>query len=93
MSDLPQLSADKSKPPVVLLEGLANTLSLCRSFGRAGIDVTVCAVRGCPAHYSRFSKRSLFPLENESNADFWTRALIDSPNELILGSVLIACND
>ena len=93
MSDLPQLRAEKSKPPVILLEGLANTLALCRSLGRAGIDVTVCAVRACPAHYSRFSKRSLFPLQNESNADFWTRALIDSPIELILGSVLIACND
>ena len=93
MPNLREYTGNGEKRPLILLAGLANTVALCRSFGRQGIDVTVCATRACPAHYSRFCKSSLFPQKNEGNADFWTRVLIADPQQANLGSVLIACND
>lgn len=78
---------------VILLAGLANTLSLCRSFGRAGIPVTICATRRCPAHYSRYRTHSLLPLQSESDVEFLKRVLLENPREELLGSVLMACND
>lgn len=86
---------DKAQRPagVILLAGLANTLSLCRSFGRAGIPVTICATRRCPAHYSRYRTHSLLPRHNESNMEFWRRVLLEDPREELTGNVLMACND
>ncbi len=78
---------------VILLAGLANTLSLCRSFGRVGIPVTICATRRCPAHYSRYRTHSLLPRRDEPNEEFWKRVLLEETHEDLAGNILMACND
>ncbi len=76
-------------PPVVVVGGGANALSVARSLGRIG--VTVYAVTRPQEHvrYSRFCRWIDIPPGKES----WTRFLLGPGSEKLRGAVVLACND
>jgi predicted ATP-grasp superfamily ATP-dependent carboligase len=82
-------SQRESHPPVILMGGGANALSVARSLGRAGIRVFalnhpheyVCASRYC----SRLSVHG--------SEDAWAEFLLGSASDSLQGAILLACND
>ncbi len=80
-------------PPVLLLGGLENSLSIVRSLGRKDIPVRVAAVRKCPALSSRFCKdRYIIPATHDP-ALFWQDLLLGSGRATLSGSLILACDD
>lgn len=79
-------------PPVILLGGNDNALSLARSFGRRGIDVYVLNKPHADVARSRFSRA--VPLETglpfEEAAVRW---LCGAESDSLTGSVLLAASD
>lgn len=79
-------------PPVILLGGNDNALSLARGFGRRGIDVYVLNKPNSDVCRSRFVRAVLLDadLPFEQAAAKW---LLDSPSDPLRGSVLLAASD
>lgn len=78
-------------PPVIVLGGGANALSIVRSLGRIG--VTVHAINAPKAHapYSRYCRPLPTPAGDAPAA--WTEYLLGSASEPLRGSVLLAASD
>jgi D-aspartate ligase len=80
----------KDLPPVIILGGGSNALSVARSLGRQG--VRVYAINEPTEHVcsSRYAKR--IPLEDDQER---TRLnyLLGSDSESLLGAVLLSCDD
>jgi predicted ATP-grasp superfamily ATP-dependent carboligase len=82
----------RAQPPVVVLGGSTNALSIARSLGRIGVAVHVSVTEGGPASYSRYRAR-VYPIPPRCPAqEHWARLLLPSPSGLE-GSVLFVCND
>ena len=83
-------SAAVASPPVIVLGGGANALSIARSLGRRGI--AVYAVNEPQAHvcHSRFARRLG---EAGATADGWADWLLSDTSEPWRGSVLLAASD
>jgi D-aspartate ligase len=82
-----------NRPPVVLLGGSANALSIARSLGRRGIQVHLSVAEGHHALYSRFCAKA-FPFDATTDASaFWADLLLGPSDEFLRGSVVLACND
>src|SRR3984885_9178765 len=78
-------------PPVILLGGGANALSLARSFGRQGIAVHVINYPGEWVRYSRFVNTVCFPA-NDDPEESWARYLEGPDSEHLRGAVLLPCS-
>lgn len=80
---------ETARPPVILLGGTANAMSLARSYGRRGIDVY--ALNRPDAHVcrSRFCRR----LSTAPGAEGWTEFLLGEESERLRGAVLFPCAD
>jgi len=80
-------------PPVIILGGSANALSVARSLGRRGIKVYLSASEGRHVQYSRYCTKS-FPFGRAvKGSDFWRDLLLGERSEQFHGSVIFACND
>jgi predicted ATP-grasp superfamily ATP-dependent carboligase len=80
-------------PPVVILGGSVNALSVARSLGRRGIKVYLSASEGRHVQYSRYCTEA-FPVDGTCKAaDFWRELLLGPRSERHHGSVIFACND
>ena len=80
-------------PPVLLLGGMENSLSIVRSLGRRGIPVSVAAKEKCFASYSRFCHKSYIVPKGLDAKQFWQDLLLSSDTPGLSGSVIFACND
>jgi len=79
-------------PPVVLLGGDANALSVARSLSRAGVAVYAIGLPNSPARWSRFCRW----ISTETHGDVqesWTRFLLGPESEHLRGAVLLSCCD
>lgn len=81
------------RPPVILLGGGANALSVARSLGRHGVTVLELAQEESFSRYSRFSKPIGNPVPAGSESEAWTRTLLGPGSSSLHGSVLLACCD
>jgi len=83
----------EKKPPVLILDGYENALSLTRSFGRRGIDVYLSTAKDAIAMFSKYCNKS-FPYPNKETVyKFWTDLLVNNNNRVPHGSVIFPCND
>lgn len=83
----------RSLPPVLVLGGEENALSIARSFGRHKIRVYVCAPEGCCAFKSRYCTEALVIPKSENQKNYWSRVLLSDQNSRLTGAVIFAGND
>lgn len=79
--------------PVLLLGGQANTLALCRSYGRRGVPVRVSGSSEIWAARSRFCRQSFVIPKGVREEDFWADLLLSGKHPELEGHALIYCND
>ncbi|MDC0663126.1 carboxylate--amine ligase [Marinobacter sp. SS21] len=80
------------KPPVILLGGLANTTSVARSLGRAGIRLFVVAPESSPVLRSRYIHQRLPIAKGQESVDYYHHLLVES-QQLPQGAVVFPCSD
>src|SRR5947209_6540125 len=78
--------------PVLLLGGAANALSLMRSYGRLGIDVSAMMARNVELR-SRFCRHRMQVPPAAGAARFFATQLLPRPPRELEGAVLLACGD
>ncbi len=79
--------------PVLILGGLANTLSITRSLGRNGIRVSVSSRAQCLAFQSRYCKGRYPVPPGQDQKAFWQQLLLSGSDTRLHGYVILACND
>src|SRR5581483_2169739 len=79
-------------PPVVILGGSANALSIARSLGREGIKVYAIVRSGAHARYSRFCEWVPVP-KNGSVEESGVRFLLGPEADHLQGAVLLTGSD
>lgn len=82
----------KNKPSVLILGGAVNSLSLMRSFGRLGIQVSAC-MGPHPALYSRYCHRSYLIPADIDGANYYSDLLLSNKHPELNGSVIFSCGD
>lgn len=80
-------------PPVLILGGFENSLSVVRSLSRKNIPVCVSALKHCPALKSRFCKGRFIVPRIESAGSFWGDLLLGGSRPDLHGNVILACDD
>ncbi|MFH1268978.1 MAG: carboxylate--amine ligase [Planctomycetota bacterium] len=80
------------RPPVILLDGGVNALSVARSLGKRGILVHALVDASQPARHSRYC-RWIPPSVAGEGREQWLRFLLGPRAEYLRGSVLLACSD
>lgn len=79
--------------PVLLLGGRENALALARSYGQAGIAVTISGKADCWGLYSKHCQEG-FRVPIGGNAeDYWSDLLLTTKGRHLHGHLIIACND
>lgn len=84
---------ERGPPPVLVLGGEENALSIVRGFGRRKIPVYVCAAEGCFAFKSRYCSEALVITANESQKHYWSRVLLSDESEKLGGAVIFPGDD
>ena len=79
-------------PPVVLLGGVANALSVARSLGRRGVRVFALNDHYAPVRFSRYVKL-LQPESLGGDKATWTAFLLGPESDFLRGSVLLSPSD
>jgi D-aspartate ligase len=82
--------AGDDRPPVILLGGGANALSVARSLARAGVEVYAINE---PTAYVRCSRACRWLDVRGRAPDAWARFLVGPESERFRGAVLLACSD
>ena len=79
-------------PPVIILEGGANAISIARSLGRQGIKVYAL---NWPESYVRFSRFSewIRTVSDHGIEESWARFLLGSESDYLEGAVLLTGGD
>ena len=81
------------EPPVIILDGAENSLSIVRSLGKRGIPVSVAAPSTCLAFHSRFINEKFIVPEGCLSGDYYNKVLLGKDNHRLEGSVVLACGD
>lgn len=79
-------------PPVILLGGTANALSVAWTLGRRGIVVCALAPATAPIRYSRYSRWLPLP-ENGDLQERWLEYLTGDGAAALHGAVVLPCSD
>lgn len=79
-------------PPVLLLGGEANAISVSRSLSAMGVKVYAVGEADSSAQYSRFCHWIDLPAEG-SLEETWTRFLLGPASDHLVGAVVLACSD
>lgn len=82
----------KALPPVIILGGDPNALSIARNLGRRGIRVYAVNEPDAPVRYSRYCRFLAVPWLG-SNVASWTAYLLGPEAEPLRGAVLLAASD
>jgi predicted ATP-grasp superfamily ATP-dependent carboligase len=83
----------ETTPPVLILGGSVNALSVARSLGRRGIRIFLSASEGRHVQYSRYCTQSYPFGRSVTGSDFWHDLLLGSRGRELHGSVILVCND
>jgi predicted ATP-grasp superfamily ATP-dependent carboligase len=78
--------------PVLILGGKENSISLARSYGRAGITVRASGSGSCWALYSRFCRTSFRIPFGVDPSQFWSELLLSEDSSLA-GHMVLPCSD
>jgi predicted ATP-grasp superfamily ATP-dependent carboligase len=79
-------------PPVIILGGEANALSVARELGRLGVMVYLTAEPDCAARHSRYCRwLALGPDDDLETA--WTQFLLGPESDQLRGAVVLSCSD
>ena len=76
-------------PPVILLGGRANALSVARQIGRLGAAVCALAEPGAFVVHSRYCRH----LDVGGNGAAWERFLLGHESDALHGALVLACSD
>src|SRR2546429_4161916 len=79
-------------PPVVILGGEANALSVARDLSRMGAKVFVISAPDSSVRYSRHCQWIDVPVE-DSPEESWSRFLLGRESDYLQGAVLLSCSD
>ena len=79
-------------PPVILLGGEANALSVARQLGRQGVPVLVIGELDSSTRSSRYCRGISVPGTGAAE-DVWSRFLLGPESDHLVGSVVLACSD
>lgn len=79
----------RNLPPVILLGGGANALSVARQLGRLGAAVHALNEPGAFVNHSRFCRA----IEAGEGAGAWKDFLLGKRSEALRGAVVLACSD
>ncbi len=79
-------------PPVIVIGGLPNALSVARSLGQQGIKVYAINDEPTIVGYSRHCRLIRLPVEANLEG-VWTRFLLSSDSDFLRGAVLLTCCD
>jgi predicted ATP-grasp superfamily ATP-dependent carboligase len=80
-------------PPVILLGGEANALSVARDLGRAGVTVYALGEPDAPVMYSRYCRWLPVAIDENGGEGAWTRYLLGSESAHLRGAVVLSCSD
>ncbi|MEX2468439.1 MAG: hypothetical protein WD396_01665 [Pseudohongiellaceae bacterium] len=80
-------------PPVLVLGGEENAISIARSFGRRNIRVFICAAEGCFAFKSRYCTDAFVIPEGGSQKNYWDQVLLEQESPELTGAVIFPGND
>ncbi|MBA2115415.1 carboxylate--amine ligase [Bremerella alba] len=80
------------RPPVIVIGGGANALSIARSLGRAGIQVWALNYDYSPVRYSRFAQWLSLAGKSQGKSA-WADFLLGSSSDHLKGSVIIPASD
>jgi len=87
------IKAVYKKPPVLILGGTFNALSITRSLGRRGVKIYMSVFKNTIALYSRYYTQCFpFP-DKETVHEFWMELLSNEHDHIPHGSVIFPCND
>lgn len=90
---LPRRKNDRrDRPPVIILGGGANALSVARSLGRYGAPVHAINLPSEHVRYSRFARWIRLPA-GPNYAEVWTEYLLGPQSDRLVGAVLLAASD
>ena len=80
-------------PPVVLLGGEANALSVARSLGRLGVVVYALNKPGACVRFSRYCRWIAVVEDENDEEESWARFLLGPESDYLRGAVLLTCSD
>jgi predicted ATP-grasp superfamily ATP-dependent carboligase len=86
------VSTQSKLPPVIILGGEANALSVARDLGRLGVTVYAIGEPDSTVRSSRFCRWIDVPVEG-SQSDSWARYLLSAQAESLRGAVVLSCSD
>src|SRR5262245_30917569 len=82
----------QSRPPVVILGGEANALSVARELGRVGIKVYILCPADAFVRHSRFCE--WIKVEGDCGQEAaWAHFLLGPEADYLKGAVLLSCSD
>lgn len=80
-------------PPVLVLGGSENALSVARSLGECGITVHALTYPGEPVRHSRFATWARISDGEAAVPGGWERFLLSRDSDYLRGAVLLCCSD
>jgi predicted ATP-grasp superfamily ATP-dependent carboligase len=80
-------------PPVIVLGGRANALSVARQIGRLGASVYALNEPGAFVGYSRYCRQIDLPAGTGGAARAWEDFLLGPASDALRGAVLLSCSD
>ncbi len=86
-------TAGASKPPVLILGGCENALSVARSLGKRGIDIYASVVENESVLSSKYCTQSFSYAKGEPAKERWHKLLLSPNNHRLRGSVIFPCSD
>lgn len=89
-----EASSEESLPPVILLGGRANALSVARNIGRLGAAVYLLNEPGAFLRHSRYCRWLDVTVDRKGGeAAAWAEFLMGNRSDHLRGAVLLACSD
>lgn len=89
--DPPVPAAALARPPVIVMGGGANALSVARNLGRRGVKVYAINHPDEHIRYSRYAQ--WLPLPPEKGERGWEEFLLGEASDHLSGAVLLTCSD
>ena len=90
----PAPASPRTLPPVIVLGGRANALSVVRSLGRIGAAIYVLNEPGAFVKQSRYCRWIDLPADRAGDqTDAWTEFLLGPQSDHLRGAVLLSCSD
>lgn len=93
LKNTPNNGAENAMPPVIILGGECNALSVVRDLGRMGVTVYAMGESDSSVVWSRYCRWIDVEIENGDIEGSWARYLLGPASEHLKGAVVLACSD